>query len=199
MGVEVVPSLDNLVEKVMLIAERSSAIASTKLGEIESSISSLIEGSITSAQLVDMYGKLSPLERDRQIHDLDQVRNAIAVQIEKEKVNQSAIRLQKEKATTVFTGLKAAFELQTMAEKTMDEKQEAEYEGEKRLLNEADRQSELAFKSDRNKLTQTDRDNRIDHQAKVNQISESLRMAVRTKLSAIADRKTAQAERAKSS
>lgn len=191
-------SLDSLVDKVVQIAERSSAIAATKLGEIESSINSLIEGSLTSTELVDRYGALSPLERDRQIHELEQVKNAIAVQIQKEQVNQSAIKLQKEKATTVFTGLKVAFQMQTMAEETMDAKQESEYRGEKRLLNQADRQGELDYKAQRNELIKADRANKIDHVTEVNQINAAIRQAVRTRLSAISDRKTAQAERTKS-
>ena len=194
---EIVPtiSLDSLVDKVVEIAERSSAIASTKLSEIESSINSLIEGSLTSTELVDRYGALSPLERDQQIHELEQVKNAIAVQIEKEKVNQSAIGLQKQKAKTVFTGLKAAFNMQTMAEETMDAKQESEYRGEKRLLNQADRQNELDYKAQRNELVKTDRANKIDHLTEVNEIKSTIRKAVRSRLNAIATRKTAQATR----
>lgn len=188
-------SLDSLIDKVVQIAERSNTIASTKLGEIESSINDLIGGSLTSAELVNRYGALSPLERDQQIHELEQVKNAIAVQIEKERVNQKAILLQEQKATTVFTGLKAAFNMQAMAEKTMDAKQESEYQGEKRLLNQADRQNELDYKSQRNELVKEDQANKIDHVTEVNKINSTIREAVRSRLNAIATRKIAQATR----
>jgi len=186
--------VEGLLEKAAGLVANFIGKTEGQLAETENAIANLISGALTVEELSARYGSMTVTEAAKAKDQLALTLNSIQVEIEKQKVTQGAIALNKEKAFTALAGLKASFQIEERSQQVMDAKGKADFAEKDRLLNEDKRQSDLQFKSDRNSLDRQDQESKLGHKAEVNQLGDRIRVAVQKKLGAIAGYKEGEAE-----
>jgi hypothetical protein len=186
--------VEGLLEKAAGLVASFVGKTEGQLAETENAIANLISGALTVEELSAKYGSMSVAEAAQAKEQLALTLNSIQVEIEKQKVAQSAIMLNKQKAFTALAGLRASFEIEERSQQTMDAKGKADFAEKDRLLNDDKRQSDLQFKSDRNSLDRQEQESKLAHKAEVTQLGDRIRTAVQKKLGAIAGYKEGEAE-----
>jgi hypothetical protein len=168
-----------LLEQASSLVAKFTAVTSDRVELVEQEMMGLMSGDLTVDQLQAKYGALDAVEADAIKHQLSRVMNAMGVEIEKTLVERKGIQVQKEKALTALSGLKAAFELQSEAEKVADTRDEAAYQGDKRQQSNITRTQDIRYRSDWNRLDQEDKVDRINHKSQINDIESRIRAVIR--------------------